>query len=70
MTKYLHTNSWAGFFATPCEVISQSKGYATVKLLADLQVGRWHYKKHDIKARVPLNSLSDQPRRGAHVVTT
>lgn len=65
--RWLHMVSWAGVFAYPCEVLSQGKKFATIKLLHQATIGRERLKRGDVKRRVPLCALQDAPGAGAYV---
>jgi len=66
---YLHVENWAGLFAYPVDVLSKGAKFATVRLRHETRIGRTSFPSGTVKRRVPLWSLSANPRASANVST-
>jgi len=66
---YLHVENWAGLFAYPVDVLSQGAKFATVRLRHKTHIGKTYFPSGTVKRRVPLWSLSENPRSSAYVST-
>ncbi len=65
--EWLHTYSWAGYFAHPVEVLSRGAKYCRVKLMHRTHIGKTTYEAGTIKHRVPNESVTEYPSRVAFV---